>query len=65
MQSQLNIPAPRSFEDHQLQIDQPSSGAGQTMAGKLQIILVGQQGFKVGFVPLPREGALTVLGRRS
>jgi hypothetical protein len=35
------------------------------MAGKLQIILVGQKGFKVDFVPLPREGALTVLGLRS
>ena len=28
------------------------------MACKLQIILVGQHGFKVGFVPQPREGAL-------
>jgi hypothetical protein len=35
------------------------------MAGKLQLILVGQQGFKVGFVPLLRESALTALGPRS
>ena len=55
MRSQLNIPhrVPSKITNRR---SQRSSGAGQTMAGKLQI---------VDFVPLPREGALTVLGPRS